>query len=357
LNRIEALKQLAFTDKKLDIYLTFNSINLTYITGFSGATALITPEKGESTLFVGGVNYEQAKEETKGLTVELLKQSENLFEKIASQTAPIKPNKYAVDALSIEAWRALAKAVGGEEKLQTSSNIVREMRKIKDQKEIQFIREACKFTDLGMQVAAEILKPGVKEKEVAAEVEYAMRKKGSDGTAFETIVASGVASAFPHGSCSERTIREGDLVVVDLGAICKFYRSDLTRTFSTGKPSEKQNKIYDIVKLAQETAFKAIKPKAKASEVDMKARQVIETAGYGEYFVHNLGHGVGLEIHEPPVLSPDSKDILATGNVVTDEPGIYLPGHGGVRIEDTVLVTEDGAEKLTVAPCNLSIRC
>ena len=161
------------------------------------------------------------------------------------------------------------------------------------------------------------------------------------------------ASAFPHGSCSDRTIREGDLVVVDLGATYNFYRSDMTRTFTAGKPTEKQKKIYETVKLAHQKAFEAIKPNIPAKEVDAAARQVIEAAGYGEFFVHNLGHGVGLEIHEAPTLSPDSKDTLAVGNVVTDEPGIYLPGYGGVRIEDTVLVTRDGAEKLTSGPYTL----
>ena len=204
-----------------------------------------------------------------------------------------------------------------------------------------------------MKVAFETIKPGVKERQVAAEIEYAMRKKGSDGTAFDTIIASGAASAFPHGSCSDRTIREGDFVVVDLGATSNFYRSDMTRTFTAGKPSEKQSKIYETVKLAHQKAFEAIKPSIPAKDADAAARQIIEAAGYGEFFVHNLGHGVGLEIHEAPTLSPDSQDTLAVGNVITDEPGIYLPGYGGVRIEDTVLVTTVGAEKLTVGPYSL----
>jgi Xaa-Pro aminopeptidase len=183
-----------------------------------------------------------------------------------------------------------------------------------------------------------------------------MRKKGSDGTSFDTIIASGASSAFPHGACSDRTIRQGDLVVVDLGATYQFYRSDMTRTFTAGKPTEKQRKIYETVKLAHQKAFEAIKPNALAKEVDLAARQVIEAAGYAKFFVHNLGHGVGLEVHEAPILSPDSKDTLDFGNVVTDEPGIYLPSYGGVRIEDTVLVTLDDAEKLTVAPYWLETR-
>ncbi len=332
---------------KMDFFLIFNNINLTYFTSFSGATALLIPKQGESTLYVSGVNYEQAKAEISGLTVKLLNRSENLMEKMTKQMASDIPSKLAVDSLSIESWRALAKAVGGEEKLELGANLIRKLRSVKDQDEVKLIREACNLAEIGMQVAFETVKPGVTERRVAAEVEYAMRKKGADGTSFDTIIASGISSAFPHGSCTNRTIHPGDLVVVDLGATYRSYRSDMTRTFTAGKSTEKQMKIYETVKAAQQKAFKAMSPNIPAAQVDAAARRVIEMAGFGEFFVHNLGHGVGLEIHEAPILSPDSKDTLAAGNVVTDEPGIYLPGCGGVRIEDTVLVTSNGAERLT----------
>jgi Xaa-Pro dipeptidase len=253
--------------------------------------------------------------------------------------------------LPIESWRSLAKAVGGEEKIEPINSLVRELRSVKDPEEIKLIREACRLATVGMQTAKEIMWLGTKEKNAAAEIEYAMRKAGSDGAAFDTIVASGPTSAFPHGSNLERTIRDGDFVVVDIGATNKFYRSDITRTFFASKATYHQATIYDAVKMAHEKAFEAIKPKVAACEVDGVARRMIEQAGFGEFFVHNLGHGVGLEVHEAPILSPDSKDVLAAGNVVTDEPGIYVPGLGGVRIEDTVLVTKNGAEILTVGPC------
>jgi Xaa-Pro aminopeptidase len=161
LNRINALKQSAFKEGKFDFFLIFNSINLTYFTSFPGATALLIPEQGESVLYVSAVNYEQAKAETNGLTVELLKRGENLMEKIANQTAAEKPSKFAVDTLPIESWRALAKAFGGEEKLEPANNIVSEIRKVKDPQEIKLIREACRLTSEGMQVAFESIKPGV----------------------------------------------------------------------------------------------------------------------------------------------------------------------------------------------------
>ena len=347
MNRTTALKQAAQKQGKPTSFVIFNQTNQTYFTGFAAATALYIPEQGDSTLYVSTVNYEQAKAEAKSVNVELLKRGENLMEKIALQTS----RKLGVDSLPIESWRALGKAVGGEEKLEPINGLVRELRSVKDYEEIKFIREACRLASIGMQTAKEIMWLGTKEKDAAAEIEYAMRKAGSDGVAFETIVASGPTSAFPHGSNLERTICNGDFVVVDLGATYKFYRSDCTRTFIASKATEKQARIYDTVKLAHEKAFEKIKPKVVASEVDGAARRVIEQTGFGEFFVHNLGHGVGLEVHEAPILSPDSKDILATGNVVTDEPGIYVPGFGGVRIEDTVLVTKNGAENLTIGPC------
>lgn len=353
MKRIGALKQFAFHEKGFEGFLIFNWANLLYFAGFPGAVSLLISRDGESTIYVYGVNYEQAKAEGKGFRVELVKRDENLMAKIAEKVKDCKIKKLAVDALSIESWRALAKAIGSEEGLETNNSFIQELRKVKDEKEIALMRKAGELTSEGVKAAYEVLALGMKEYEVAAEIEYAMRKRGSYGTAFETLVASGSRSAFPHGGCSDREIREGDLVVVDVGATYKFYRSDMTRTLVAGKPSEKQKKLYQIVKTAQEKAFEAIKPNVKAKDVDAVARKMIEAAGYGEYFVHGLGHGVGLEVHEPPTLSTDSKEVLAVGNVVTDEPGIYVVGYGGVRIEDTVLVQKNGAEKLTNGPYTL----
>ena len=350
MTRIETLKRIAFEKAKFDGFIIFNSANLTYLTGFSGASALLIPKNGESTVYVYGVNYAHAKAELSGFTVDLVKHGENVMAKIAKHAEAFKIKKLAVDALNTESWHALSKALGDEKMLVADNSFVQELRKVKDEKEIRLMRKAGELTSEGMRVAYETVAAGMKEYAVAAEIEYAMRKQGSSGTAFETIVASGPCSAFPHGGCSDREIREGDLVVVDVGATYKFYRSDMTRTFVVGKPSEKQKKIYQIVKTAQEKAIEALKPNAKAKDVDAAARKVIVDAGYGEYFVHNLGHGVGLEVHEPPTLSPESKEVLAAGNVVTVEPGIYLVGYGGVRIEDTVLVQRNGAEKLTNGP-------
>jgi Xaa-Pro aminopeptidase len=258
--------------------------------------------------------------------------------------------KLAIDTLNSESYRNLARELRGKSKIKAQNNLVWELRKVKDEKELGLMRKAGELTSEGMKVAYEVIQPGVKEYEVAGEIEYAMRKHGSWGTAFETIVASGARSAFPHGGCKDREIRKGDLVVVDIGASFQYYRSDMTRTLVAGKPSEKQKKIHEIVRMAQEKAFQTVKPKAKARDIDAAARKTIENAGYSEYFVHGLGHGVGLEVHEQPTLSPESKDKLMIGNVVTLEPGIYIVGFGGFRIEDTVLVQKGKAEKFTKGP-------
>ena len=330
----------------------FNQHNITYFTNTSAATALLITENGSNILYASTVNYEQVKAEAENATVECLRRSENLLQRIGKQ---VGSSPLCVDVLSIESWRELSKALNGENRLEVACQLIRDLRKVKDPQEISLISEACRIADIGMKTVQEVIRPGIKEKEVAAEAEYAMRKSGSDGVAFDTIVASGHCCAYPHGTFLEKIIHEGDLVVVDLGATWRFYHSDITRTFVAGNPSEKQAKMFEAVKLAQQSAFKAVAPDVWARDVDATARQVIAEAGFGDFFVHNLGHGVGLEVHEAPVLSPDSEDLLGVGNVVTVEPGVYLPGYGGVRIEDTFLVKEDGAEKLTLTPCTLPI--
>lgn len=347
MDRVTLLKKKAFEEKGFDGFLVANDANMLYFTGFPGAACLLFPRDGENTLYVYGVNYEQAKAEGRGFRVELVKRDENLMAKVATHVKDYGIRKLAFDALNIESYRSLAKGLRGKTRLKPLGKLVWELRKVKDANEIELMRRAGELTCEGMKAAQEVLKAGMREYEVAAEIEYAMRRKGSWGTAFDTIVASGTRSAFPHGGCTDREIRQGDLVVVDIGASYRFYRSDMTRTFVAGKPSEKQVRLYEIVKTAQQRAIQAVKAKAKARDIDAVARKIIEEAGYGENFVHSLGHGIGLEVHEPPTLSPQSKDRLAAGNVVTVEPGIYIVGFGGIRIEDTVLVGEKDVEKVT----------
>ncbi len=351
--RIAALRNAAFRENGFEGHLIFNSTNLLYFLGISGTTSLFIPVDGKCTIYVYGVNYEQAKSLDKGFNVQLVKSDENLMAKIASKTKGSGVRRLVIDALGVESWHQITKELPSEVALEVSSSYVQALRIVKDGEEIKLMRKAGDLTSEGMKTAAECIKPGMKEFEVAAEIEDSMRKRGAGPAAFESIVASGACSAFPHGGCSERRICEGDLVVVDIGASYKNYCSDMTRTFVAGKPSAKQLKIYEVVKTAQEKAFNAIKAGVIASAVDLAARRIIEKAGYGEFFVHRLGHGVGLEVHELPTVGPTNKETLSEGYVITDEPGIYLPSFGGVRIEDTVLVTKSGAERITEGPYTL----
>ncbi len=355
LDRIDALRKLAFNNEGFDGYLISNSANLLYFLGYQGASLLFVPADGESIVFVYGVNYEQAKAESKNVRVELVKADENLMKKVVDQVAAQKTQKLLVDTLSVPNWQFLTREFQNENMLKINNCYIETLRRVKDAYEIELMRKAGELTSKGMKTAYETVRPGIKENYVAAEIEYTMRRNGAGPAAFETIVASGLYSAFPHGGCSDRIIKEGDLVVVDIGATYNFYCSDMTRTIVAGKPTVKQQKIYNVVKEAQEKAFYTIKAGAVIAEVDAAARTVIEAAGYGAYFIHRLGHGVGLEVHEPPSLNSSDKNLLIAGNVVTNEPGIYLPNYGGVRIEDTVLVKENGSEKLTAGPYSLDV--
>jgi len=352
-SRIQTLKD-SFAKKKQDGYIVTNETNLLYFTGAVGAAGLWVPLEGENLLYVYGVNYESVKAAVKDCRVELMKRSEDPFKKAAEMIKPLKLKSIGFDSLNAYHYLKLRKALKGT-RLKPLSSLVQELRIVKDPTELASIKKAAKLTDAGVKAALNAIKPGVREYEVAAEIEYAMRKLGSEGVAFDTIVASGVRSAFPHGGCTDQKVRKGEFIVLDVGARVNNYRADLTRTFMVGKPSPKQKKMYEVVKEAQQKAFETMKSGVRARDVDAAARKVIEKAGFGKYFVHGLGHGVGLDVHEAPTLNPESKEQLRVGNVVTDEPGIYIVGYGGVRIEDTILVRKDQAERLTKATYELTV--
>lgn len=352
-SRIQTLKG-AFAKEKLDGYIITNETNMLYFTGAVGAAGIWVPLEGENLLYVYGVNYESVKATAKDCRVELMKRSEDPFKKVAGQIKHLKLKSIGFDVLNAYHYLTLRKALKGT-RLKPLSKLVQELRMVKDSTELASIKKAAELTDEGVKAALNTINPGVREFEVAAEIEYAMRKLGSEGVAFDTIVASGARSAFPHGGCTNKKIRKGEFIVLDVGARHNNYRADLTRTFMVGKPSSKQKKIYEVALEAQQKAFETIKAGVKARDVDAAARRVIEKAGFGKYFVHGLGHGVGLDVHEAPTLNPESKERLTVGNVVTDEPGIYIVNYGGVRIEDTVLVHKDQAERLTKATYELTI--
>jgi len=346
-DRIKALRDAALNKKnELDGFLIFNEHNQYYFAGVSGTACLLVPEDGEGIVYVYGVNYEQAKADAKGFRVELIRRGENLTTKIAGKIKASKMKRLALDSITHDGYKALAKEFRGKSKIKTRADLVWELRSVKDENERELMTKAGELTVAGMKAGYECIRPGMREIEVAAQIEYAMRSHGSWGTAFETSVASGTHSAYPHGGCTEKQIRKGDLVVIDIGAKYQHYCSDMTRTLAIGTASPKQVKLHKIVFEAYKNALQTIDAGVDAKEVDSAARGTIEKTGYGECFVHGLGHGVGLEVHEYPVLNSVSKDRLCVGNVVTNEPGIYLTGFGGLRIEDSVLV-EKRPVKLT----------
>ena len=346
--RLERLRNI-LSSKNVDAILISDEKSIFYFTEFFGGFKLLVPLKEAPILFVYSVNYEAAKEFAKNVRIELIKAGEEPSAKLLEEIARCNIKSLGFDKMNIPEYLKLNKKMENVS-LKPLENAVWSLRKIKDKHEIELMKKAAEITSRGMKKAAEIIEAGLKEYEVAAEVEYEMRKLGSNGVAFDTIVCSGSSSAFPHGGWGNLEIKRGDFVVVDVGAKYRGYCADLTRTFIIGKPTERQTRIYKAVVEAQKNAINRIKHGVKASEVDAVARDHIAKMGYGEYFVHGLGHGVGLDVHEPPRLTRSSKDILSSGNIVTVEPGIYIPGYGGVRIEDTVLVRDKDAVKLTEAP-------
>jgi len=336
----------------LEGYLAVDLKNVYYLTGFkdiSDATlALVIPSEGKPHLWTYPLSYALAREQSKNCDVKKVEMGEKIHLKIAESIKEMRLTVVGFDKMDAERYLTLSSALP-DVRLRAKLDALLNLRRVKSPDELKLIREAAELADIGVEAGIEAVKPGVHEYEVAAEIEYAMRRNGSEGVAFETIVASGPRSAFPHGTSTDRVIRRGEFVTMDLGAVHLGYRSDLTRTVVVGRPSDRDREIFETVLEAHEKAFEKMRAGVSGRDVDAAGREIIKQKGYGDKFIHGLGHGVGLEIHEPPRLSPTSEDILAAGNIVTDEPGIYIEGYGGVRIEDTVLVLDDGAERLTRA--------
>lgn len=231
-----------------------------------------------------------------------------------------------------------------------TKGVVERLRLKKTPEEVQRIRKAQALAEEALAHALTLLRPGVEEREVALEIEFFLRRRGAEGVAFPPIVASGARGALPHAGASEKRLEPGELITLDLGAKVAGYHSDMTRTFALGKPSPEMRRVYQAVLAALEAALENLKPGRTGKEVDALARETLKRHGLDRHFVHSLGHGVGLAVHEGPSLSPYTEEVLEPGMVVTVEPGVYLPGVGGVRIEELVLLTEEGIELLSRFP-------
>ncbi|AFK87177.1 MULTISPECIES: M24 family metallopeptidase [Thermoanaerobacterium] len=334
-----------------DGYYISKPANVTYITGFTGdeSVAIVTRDKA---FFITDSRYiEQAKIETDGFLI--IDNNRDMLKAVSEcvNLSGIKKLGFEGGYMTYETYAILKETYRIH--LEPLNNIIEPLRSIKDEREIENIKHAQKIAEKAFEHILGIIKVGMKEKDIAAEMEYYMRKEGAEGTSFDTIVASGFRSALPHGKASEKTIKNGEFVVFDYGCKYNGYCSDMTRTIVVGKATEEQKKIYNIVLNAQKHALENLKANIKEYEGDNLARSVIENEGYGEYFGHSLGHGVGLEIHESPYMAKNKNGTLKINMVVTVEPGIYIPNFGGVRIEDMVVIEENGVINLTDSPKEL----
>ena len=350
LKRISALRT-ELQKQQLEAYLVTDVKSIYYLTGFldiAGASlSLLIPSQGESTLLTMPLSFDAALAQTHESAVKSVQAGESMVQRLLKELQTQPPRRLGYEGLSLKTFLELSTSLPETEHV--ASDLVANQRMIKDSEEIVLIRRACELADIGISAASQAIKVGVREYEVAAQAEYAMRIHGSQGFAFETLVASGPRSSYPHGSSTDREIREGEFVTVDLGSVWGGYCSDITRTVLVGSPSPKDVRLLQLVQKVHDKMLEEIRSGVEGASLDASARSMFGE-DYRSYFIHGLGHGVGLDIHEPPTLSQASKDILAEGNVVTDEPGLYLKDYGGVRIEDTVLVTTKGVEKLTKAP-------
>ena len=325
--------------------------NIRYLCGFTGSAGLLLVEESGSVFFTD-VRYDtQAHDEVKSAKVVVARKSvlSALGEFLAARRKKSKGWTIGIESehFTIAEKKRLAKAKPSGITLKDAPAIIERARMVKDADELERIRAAVKLGAKLFDRALEVLRPGVKEVEVAAEMELTARRGGAEEMSFFTIIASGARSALPHGRASEQAIPKGAFVVCDFGVILSGYCSDQTRTVWVGMVPDDARRAYEAVKEAQQAAVDAVRPGIAVGEVDAAARKVLRKAGLGRYFTHSTGHGVGLEIHEIPRVADGQKEILQRGMVITIEPGVYSPGKWGVRIEDMVAVTAVGCEVLT----------
>ncbi|MFA5535562.1 MAG: aminopeptidase P family protein [Bacillota bacterium] len=338
--------QVEITKKNLNGLLVTDEKNRYYLSGFTGSAGYLLITEGDAYLLTDFRYIKQAQKEATCCRVmqHANKWTTTLLE--LTKLHNIRVLGFEQDQLSYTQFELLKKEMYGVE-LAGTKDVTESLRECKDEVEVKFIKKAATIADQAFQRILTFLKPGIREIELAAELEYQMRLLGGNGFAFETIIASGFRSALPHGVASEKKLEPGDLVVIDFGAIYQGYRSDMTRTIKLGKATAREKEIYQLVLEAQLASLEHIKAGETCDDIDKLARDIIRKKGYGEYFGHSLGHGVGLDIHENPRLAEGNPLPLKAGMVVTVEPGIYLEGWGGVRIEDMVLVTEKGYQNFT----------
>ncbi|MBE1553776.1 M24 family metallopeptidase [Sporosarcina limicola] len=340
-------------EHEIDGLLITNPYNRRYMTGFTGSAGLALISADDA-VFITDFRYtEQAEKQIDGYRI--VKFAKTLVEEVAVQAKNmnLRTIGFEKDNLSFGLYEVYEKTV--EAKLKPVAGLVEQLRLIKTDEELAVLKKAAKIADDAFAHICTFIRPGVTEIEVSNELEFFMRKQGATSSSFDIIVASGVRGALPHGVATDKVIESGELVTLDFGALYNGYISDITRTIAVGEPSEKMKEIYAVVLAAEELGVKEIKSGMTGKEADAITRDYITSKGYGEAFGHSTGHGIGLEVHEAPSLASKSDTVLVPNMTVTVEPGIYLPGIGGVRIEDDIIMTKDGNERLTHSPRELLI--
>jgi len=337
--------KLQLSGSRAEAFFLHTLPSLRYYSGFTGDSGFLLVEAKEVTFFTDGRYTTQAVSELPG---EIPLIQIDSFDQLTTHLAKQKITLLGVEEQSFSIFRdrELKKRIPHLQTISCQQSISAP-RLCKDKEELALIKQAISIAEEAYRQTITLVKPGITEHDIALELEYQMKRRGAERTAFDLIVASGYRSSLPHGIASEKPIAPGDMITIDFGACYQGYHSDQTCTIFLGEPSKKQQEVYQAVLLAQQVGIKTARPEIGAKELDHSVREVIEQAGYGEYFSHGTGHGVGLEIHEAPSVSSRSADTLATNMVFTIEPGCYFPHQWGIRLEDMIYLTDQGSQVLT----------
>lgn len=339
------------------IKLISSQPNIRYFSGFTGSVGILIIEERSSSLIVDGRYTQQAKAEVNRSTKVLQAPHGSTIWDLAIDHLSKKKIialGYDEEKFDVALFNKIRKRMPKLE-LHSISREIREKRAVKNESEVELIAKAALIADLTFDCIVHIIRPGMTEQEISAHIDYLIKTFKGEYPAFETLVSSGKLSAYPHGKPSDKQVKAGELIILDFGARYKGYNSDITRMVSIGEPSKKQSSAYNAVLKAQQAAISKIKDGVSADLIDSAARDVLKKEKLGKYFVHGTGHGVGLQVHEAPRVSNKSKDVLKEGMVITVEPGVYLHGFGGFRVEDMVLVKKSGYELLTKSPRELKV--